>query len=259
MIMINICHRSIYAGLNRLSPLGKQITRRSTGALGHRFVVLSDSRDFREKLPQPEGRDTKSVKLKKIGTTAGIQRVVRFFSDHGPLKILGAGAATIAALKFAEMNGIIITLGLEHMPLLAPFRDYIEVMTPPISPVLLTFSGTFLLVAKYRWYDEGYSSVTTDDLKQDSDADLSRELAIRRACLRAQIREALDVFGFGRDNPFFRLFCPSSYRSLNMFNYGEIERKTFHMLRLDFQEPINRHDVARAPDLRSVVKGRPFV
>ena len=184
--------------------------------------------------------------------------MVRFFSDHGPFQILGAGAATIAALKFAEMNGIII-LGLESMPLLAPFRDIIQGMAPPISQIPLTFSGLSLLVAKYSYYDRGYASVMTDDLEQDSDADLSRELAIRRACLRAQIREALDVFGFGRDNTFFRLFYKSSHRSPDMFNYGEIERKTFHMLRLDFQEPINRHDVARAPDLRSIVKGRPFV
>lgn len=260
MIMINICHRSIYAGLNRLSePLGRQIISRSTGALGHRFVVLSDSRDYSEKLQKLEGRVAKSKKLRKIGVTAGIQRVVRIFSDHGPFKILGAGAATIAALKFAEMNGTIIILGLESMPLLAPFRDIIQGMTPPISQIPLTFSGLSLLVAKYSYYDRGYASVMTDDLEQDSDADLSRELAIRRACLRAQIREALDVFGFGRDNTFFRLFHKSSHRSPDMFNYGEIERKTFHMLRLDFQEPINRHDVARAPDLRSIVKGRPFV
>ncbi len=260
MIMINICHKSIYAGLNRLSePLGRQIISRSTGALGHRFVVLCDSRDYSKKLPKLEDRAAKSIKLKKIGVTAGIQQVVRVFSDHGPFKILGAGAATIAALKFAEMNGIIITLGLESMPLLAPFHDLIQAMTPPISLIPLTFSGLLLLVAKYRYYDHGYASVTTDDLEQDSDADLARELAIRRACLKAQIREALDVFGFARDNPFFRLFYKSSHRSPNIFNYGETERKTFQMLRLDFQEPINRHDVARAPDLRSLVKGRPFV
>ena len=244
--MINICHRSIYAGLNRLSePLGRQIISHSTGALGHRFAVLSDSRDFSEKLPKLEARASRSMNIEKIGATAGKQRLVRIFSDHGPVKILGAGAATIAALKFAQMNGITI-LGLQSLPLLAAFWSITQGI-PLISPTSMTFSGLLLMAAKYC-YDQGYESVMTDDLEQATDADVSEELAIRQACLRAQVREALDVFGFAEYNTNCRLLYKRGHRCLDTLNYGEFERRTFRMLRLDFQEPINRHDVAGALD-----------
>ena len=239
-----MCHRSIYAGLNRLSePLGRQIISHTTGALGHRFVVLSDSRDFSEKLPKLQTPSSKSMNIEKIGATAGKQRLVRIFSDHGPVKILGAGAATIATLKFAQMNGVII-LGFQSLPLLAAFWNFMQGM-PIISPTSMTFSGLLLMAAKYL-YDDGYESVMTDDLEQASAADVSRELAIRQACLRAQVREALDVFGFARDNANFRLLYKRGHRCLDTLNYGESERRTFRTLRLDFQEPINRHDVAGA-------------
>lgn len=242
--MINICHRSIYAGLNRLSePLGRQIISRSTGALGHRFVVVSDSRDFSEKLPKPIAQPSKSENIKKIGATAGKQRLVRIFCDHGPVKILGAGAATIAALKFAQMNGIIV-IALQSLPMLAAFWNFMQGM-PPISPISITFSGLLLMAAKYH-YDDGYESVMTDDLERASAADVAKELAIRQACFRAQVREALDAFGLAEDKTNYRLIFKRGHRSLDTWNYGKFEQRTFRMLGLDFREPINRHDFAGA-------------
>ncbi len=241
--MINMCHRSLYAGLNRLSePLGRQIISRSTGALGHRLVVVSDSRNFSEKLPKPVAQSSKSVNIEKIGATAGKQRLVRIFSDYGPVKILGAGAATIAALKFAEIKGIIILT--QGLPLLAAFWNIIQGV-PLISPTSMTFSGLLLMATKYL-YDEGYESVMTDDLERASAADVSKELAIRQACFRAQVREALDAFGLARDKTNYRLIFKRGHRSLDTWNYGKFEQRTFRMLGLDFREPINRHDVAGA-------------
>ena len=243
--MINMCHRSLYAGLNRLSePLGRQIISRSTGALGHRLVVVSDSRNFSEKLPEPIAQSSKTANIEKIGATAGKQRLVRIFSDYGPVKILGAGAATIAALKFAEIKGVIILT--QGLPLLAAFWNITQGV-PLISPTSMTFSGLLLMATKYL-YDEGYESVMTDDLERASAADVSKELAIRQACFRAQVREALDVFGFVKYNTYFRLLYKRGHRCLDTLDYGEFERRNFRILRLDFQEPINRHDVAGALD-----------
>lgn len=242
--MINMCHRSIYAGLNRFSePLGRQIISHSTGALGHRIVVLCDSRNFSDKVPKLQAQSSRSVNIEKIGATAGKQRLVRIFSDHGPVKILGAGAATIAALKFAQMSGIII-IAFQSLPMLAAFWNFMQGM-PPISPISMTFTGLLLMAAKYH-YDDGYESVMTDDLERASAADVSRELAIRQACLRAQVREALDAFGLARDKSNFRLICKRGHRCLDTWKYGEFEQRTFRMLGLDFREPINRHDVAGA-------------
>ena len=254
--MINMCHRSIYAGLNRFSePLGRQITSHSTGALGHRIVVLCDSRNFSEKLPKLQAQSSKSVNIEKIGATAGKQRLVRIFSDHGPVKILGAGAATIAALKFAQMNGIIF-ISLHSLLWLIPFWD-ISQAVPEVSPIPLTFSGLLLMTAKYI-YDDGYDSVMSDDLEQASDADITHELNIRRACLRAQIREALDTFGFGRENELFRLTYKNSHRNLDTLKYGEKDREIFRRLNLDFEQPINRHDVFRTLDFLGIKRGNPF-
>jgi len=224
------------------------------GVLGHRLVVLCDSHDFSERLPKLEARVSRSAKIKKIGATAGTQRIVRIFSHHGPVKIFGAGGAAIATLKFAQMSGITIP-GLQSLPLLAEFWNITQGM-PPIIPISLTFSGLLLTVAKY-YYARGYASVMTDDLEQASDADISQELAVRRACLRAQIREALDAFGFGKDNTILsisygRISYSDDHCSLDTLSYGETDRKIFHRLRLDFQEPINRHDVARAGDFATL-------
>ena len=242
--MINMCHRSIYAGLNRFSePLGRQIISHSTGAHGHRIVVLCGSRNFSEKLPKLQVQSSRSVNIEKIGATAGKQRLVRFFSDHGPVKILGAGAATIAALKFAQMSGIII-VALHSLPMLAAFWNFMQGM-PPISSISITFSGLLLMAAKYH-YDDGYESVMTDDLERASAADVSKELAIRQACFRAQVREALDAFGLAEDKTNYRLIFKRGHRSLDTWNYGKFEQRTFRMFGLDFREPINRHDVAGA-------------
>ena len=251
--MINTCHRSIYAGVHKLSlPLGRQITGHATGVLGHRLVVPCHHRDFNEEWPKPEARTSS---IEKICAAAGWQRVVRIFSDHGAVKLLGAGAITIAALKFAQMNGIII-ISLQSLPWLIPFWDMSQAV-PEVSPIPLTLSGLVLAAAKYR-YNEGYDSVMSGDLEQASDADITHELHIRRACLRAQIREALDAFGFGRENGFFRLTYKGNHHNLDTLKYGEKDREIFRRLNLDFEQPINRHDVFRTPDFLGIRRGNPF-
>ena len=180
---------------------------------------------------------------------------MRIFSDHGAVRLLGAGAVTTGALKFAQMNGIII-ISLQSLPWLIPFWDITQTV-PEVSPIPLTFSGLVLAAAKYR-YDEGYDSVMSDDLEQASDADITHELHIRRACLRAQVREALDAFGFGRENKLFRLTYKSNHRNLDTLKYGEKDRETFRRLNLDFEQPINRHDVFRTTDFLGTRRGYPF-
>ena len=249
--MINTCHKSIYAGVHRV-PLGRQLTGRATGVLGHRLVVPCHHREFNEKWPKSEAR---TANIEKIGAAAGWQRVVRIFSDHGAVKLLGAGAATIAALKFAQMNGIIF-INLQSLLWLIPFGDITQAV-PDVSPIPLTLSGLGLAVAKYR-YNDGYDSVMSDDLEQASDADITHELHIRRACLRAQIRAALDAFGFGRENELFRLTYKNNHHNLDTLKYGEKDREIFRRLNLDFEQPINRHDVFRIPDFLGTRRGNPF-
>lgn len=248
--MITTCHRSIYAGVHKLS--GQLLTGHATGVLGRRLVAPCQHRDFNEQWPKSEARTTN---IEKIGAAAGWQRVVRVFSDHGPVKLLGAGAATIAALKFAQMNGIIF-ISLHSLPLLIPFWDISQAM-PAVSPIPLAFSGLVLAAAKYC-YNEGFDSVMTDDLEQASDADITHELHIRRACLRAQIRAALDAFGFGRENELFRLTHKNNHHDLDTLKYGEKDRETFRRLNLDFEQPINRHDVLRSPDFLGMCRSNPF-
>ena len=249
--MINTCQRSIYAGVHRLSQR-QPITGHAPGVLGHRLVALCQHRDFNEIWPKPEARTSN---IDKIGAAAGWQRVVRIFSDHGAVKLLGAGAVTIAALKFAQMNGVII-ISLQTLPWLIPFWETTQAI-PDISPLPLTFSGLALAAAKYH-FNEGYDSVMSDDLEQASDADITHELHIRRACLRAQIRAALDAFGFGRENGLFRLTYKSNHHNLDTLNYGEKDREAFRRLNLDFEQPINRHDVLKSPDFLGINRDDPF-
>ena len=217
---MNVSRLPAYIGINRLTyPLSKLAIHDEKSIFGYRPVIKCDARQFSNNFPDSNGTTFRKI-IRKIGTTGGQQNLVRLVSDLLSPKGAAHGAASYA---FVYITNIIETTQ---------------------WPKFLAASVGLLVAGKFI---EGVKSSIRPEFDNLTISELKQEQALKRACLKAQVRNELDKWCLDSEgNSVNQLIIETETQKFDSDDYGFLEHQCFKKLRLDFESSLSRQDVIAA-------------
>ncbi|USE36724.1 hypothetical protein [Endozoicomonas sp. SCSIO W0465] len=226
---MNTAPLPICIGINRLahplSRLASHNLRNVEGAFGCRSVITCNARHYSNKLSRGDETTDRKNTIRKIGKIGGQQNLVRLLSDD----LLKQKGSALGASSLSLVN-ITNIFEFSHCP--------------------IVFSASLGLLVAGKFI-QGVNTSIKPEFDNMSSSELEQELALKQACLKAQVRKALDKWFFDDEgNADIELKIELNIDTTSYYfdsnDYGFVEHSSFKKLGIDFESSLGRQDVLDA-------------